>query len=257
MQTNRRNPLVWLLLSCVGAAGGCVGIPGVRICPDPSCMEEELPALADSGAGAARGLEGFPSLGPEDAAVTLVEFTDFQCPYCIRASVTIKELLAEYPRDLRVVVVLVPLPFNRESRPASLAALAAHKQGKFFPFHDRIWEMDGRIDLDELFVIAEGLGLDMERFQQDWASPATSNELARHEALAARFELRGVPQFFVNGEVLRGARPKDTFQEAIDEQLLLARQLRNQGVGSGALHRHLSHEAQNGLYRRYILDGAD
>jgi protein-disulfide isomerase len=84
-------------------------------------------------------LEDSPSMGKADALVTMVEFTDFQCPFCSRASATVRQLQEDYGDKLRLVIKHNALPFHPRARPAAIAAMAAHEQGKFFEYHDKLF----------------------------------------------------------------------------------------------------------------------
>ncbi len=167
---------------------------------------------------------GRPSLGPDDAPITVVEFSDFQCPFCARLAPTMHELVTRHP-DVRVVFRQLPLPNHPVARPAAAATLAAHRQGKFWDMHDALFAMGGRIAADDLERIAEEIGLDMQQFEADRSSAEVEQLIAEDEALAGELGVRGTPGSFVNGMFVGGAQPAETFDEVI---------ARERGAASGS-----------------------
>ena len=167
---------------------------------------------------------------PDQAEVTLVEFTDFQCPYCARAAATVRQLQQKYGRALRVVVKHNPLPFHPMARPAALAALAAGKQGKFWGLHDQMFEHPQELDELHFLKWAKQLGVDVNRFRRDRADPALARQVDDDMAVAESVEARGTPTFFINGRKIVGAQPVDVFSVVIDEELASARAAHRQGT---------------------------
>lgn len=176
--------------------------------------------------------EGRPSLGPEDALVTVVEFSDFQCPYCAKLAPTVHALVQRHP-DVRVVFRQLPLPNHALARPAALAALAAHRQGRFWEMHDALFERGGSFDADDLDQIAEQLGLDMARFAADREDPALEQIVAEDEALARQVGVDGTPASFVNGRFLGGAQPAEAFDASIAQEREAAQALVDAGTPPG------------------------
>lgn len=245
----------WLLAVVAGVvlSSACGGIPGVSVCSEDDSPVKVVDKVTYP--TQALGLKGYPSMGPEDATVTILEFTDFQCPFCYRGAGTLAQVLETYPGKVRLVVVMSPLQFHQQARPAALAALAAHRQGKFFEYQNLIWAQQGRYSEEDLVAMAETAGLDMERWKADAMSDEINQELEQHMALGAQFGVRGVPQFYINGESIRGAQPLEAFQSVIDAQLERADELLNDGVPQAELHARLSDGTLGGLYRAYIIDG--
>ena len=161
--------------------------------------------------------EGRPALGPSDALVTIVEFADFHCPFCAKASKTVRRVMAAFPEDVRVVFRHHPLPMHQRAKPAAAAAMAAHRQGKFWEMHDLIFERDARSD-QALDAIAEELGLDMARYATDKADPAVLAMIDEDTALAKRFGANGTPAFFINGRYLAGARSAAEMRVVVEEE---------------------------------------
>lgn len=160
-----------------------------------------------------------PSKGPADAKVTVVEFSDFQCPYCTRGAKTIEQIVAAYPKDVKVVFKNMPLDFHDQAKPAAKAALAAHKQGKFWEYHDILFA--NQQGLNEAFYVeqAQKLGLNVDKFKADMASPEVEKQLESDIAIAKQNGIEGTPGFFVNGVAVRGAYPFEHFKKIIDRWL--------------------------------------
>jgi protein-disulfide isomerase len=157
-----------------------------------------------------------PWRGAAEGAVTMVVVSDFQCPFCARVDGTLQQLLADYPRDLRMVWFNQPLPFHRAARPAALAALAAHRQGKFWQMHDLLFARQRQLEGAPFDAWAKELGLDIARFRSDRQDAALAEQLDRERAAAQATRANGTPTFFINGKKLQGAQPIEVFREAID-----------------------------------------
>ena len=193
----------------------------------PSAANAELPA----GLPVARiyrvPVAGLPSIGDARALVTIVAFTDYECPYCRRAEATLTQLRQSYGNEVRLVVAEKPLPMHDRARPAALAALAASAQGAFDLMRARLFA--GPIDDAAIAVAASDIGLDAARFDADRAGMA-KEALARAEALAEHLGVRGTPAFFINGRYVVGAQPIEELRSVIDERLTAARALVASGV---------------------------
>ena len=157
-------------------------------------------------------------LGDPKAPITVVEFSDFQCPFCKRGGDTMKDLVEAYPKHVRVAFKHLPLPFHKQAKPASIAALAAGKQGKFWEMHDALFESQSRIAEGEAFFneAAEKLKLDMAKFKKDMKDPKLAEIVDADMALGAKLGVRGTPGFFVNGVQVRGARPLPYFKTLVE-----------------------------------------
>lgn len=166
----------------------------------------------------------------EAAEVTLVEFTDFQCPYCARAASTVRQLQTQYGKSLRVVVKHNPLPFHPMARPAALAAIAANRQGKFWALHDKMFEHPQDLDEGHFLRWARQAGMDLARFRRDRNDAAANRQLSEDIAIAEAVEARGTPTFFVNGRKIVGAQSADVLAVVIDEELAAARTARRKGT---------------------------
>jgi protein-disulfide isomerase len=175
-------------------------------------------------------LEESPTQGSADALVTMVEFTDFQCPFCARANATVKQIQDEYGDKLRLVVKQHPLPIHPRARPAAIAALAAHNQGKFWQYHDKLFANQKTLDDASLETFAKEVGLDVKRWKKDLGDPKLAAIVDRDEKLALSLGAGGTPGFFVNGRFFSGAQPIEVFRAVIDEELRKAQMMVNEGM---------------------------
>ena len=159
-----------------------------------------------------------PTRGHRNAKVTLVVFTDFECPFCAKAAPRIQSLVDKYRGDLRVVFKNQPLPMHDRARVAAKAALAADEQGKFWPMHDALFASRA-LDPVSLEATATELGLDLPRWRAAMAGDAIERRLAADVVDAHRLDVTGTPTFFVNGRRIIGAQPLEVFTAAIEEEL--------------------------------------
>jgi protein-disulfide isomerase len=161
-------------------------------------------------------VDGAPSRGSARASITIVEFADFQCPFCARAELVLRALELTHPGDVRLVFKNLPLPMHRDARIAAKAALAADAQGHFWEFHDRLFaQFGGPLDRSMLERIAADLRLDLARFSRDLDDPAIEARIAKDEKDADVLGVEGVPTFYVNGRRLNGAQPIAVFEAVI------------------------------------------
>ncbi|MCC7387104.1 MAG: thioredoxin domain-containing protein [Deltaproteobacteria bacterium] len=164
-------------------------------------------------------LTSVPVRGDADAPVTIAVFSDYQCPYCRRLERTLAEVEKAYGDQVRIAFVQLPLPFHEHAAAAAKAALAADAQGRFWPFHQRLFAEGATLGPDGLLALAREAGLDLERFQRDLDSPQIAASLEKHQAVAQQLEVRGTPTLFINGRRITGAQPLETLKAAIDEAL--------------------------------------
>jgi len=160
-----------------------------------------------------------PSKGPADARVTIVEFSDFQCPYCARVVATLGQVMARYPEDVRVVYRNFPLGNHSRAGPAAEAALCAEEQGKFWVFHDKLFANPRALSDDQLTAYAEELELDVPAFEQCYSEHRYSEQVANDMRDGRAAGVTGTPAFFINGVSLSGARPATDFYRTIDIEL--------------------------------------
>jgi protein-disulfide isomerase len=184
-------------------------------------------------------LEDSPVKGNAEALVTIVEFSDYQCPFCSRAETTIQQLQKEYGNKLRVVMKQNPLSFHPRARPAALAALAAGEQGKYWQFHERLFANAKALEDTDLENHARELGLDLERWKKDMGNPKLAAIIDRDQALAGKLGANGTPAFFINGRFISGAQPADTFKAIINEELTKAEALVKSGTRPAQVYQTL------------------
>ncbi|MEI9953963.1 MAG: thioredoxin domain-containing protein [Pseudomonadota bacterium] len=168
------------------------------------------PALAASIANGSA-----PSFGPADAKVTVVEFSDFQCPYCSRAATVVDQVKEKYGTKVRFVFRQFPLPMHENARGAAEAALAANAQGKFWQFHDKAFQNQGKLTRDGLEGIAKEAGLDVPAFKKALDSKTFAADVDSDLKLGESVAVNGTPTMFINGA--RVANP--TSFEAISAQI--------------------------------------
>lgn len=157
-----------------------------------------------------------PIKGPENAPITIVEFSDYQCPFCARSEPLIHEALAAYPTQARFVYKHFPLTsIHPNAMPAALAAAAAQQQGKFWEMHELLFANQRALGDEQLREYAQRLNLDMARFDADRQSDAMKQQVQEDTRLAQRVGVRGTPMIFVNGKLLEN-RSLDGFKQIID-----------------------------------------
>ena len=183
-----------------------------------------------------------PSLGPSHAPVTIVMVMDFQCPFCDRAAATLHDLKQQYGERLRLVFHNNPLAFHQRALPAARAALAAHLQGRFWEYHDKLFANTRTLEDPQLERYAEEVGLKISLWSHDLASPRLLEQIEKEQAQATRLGANGTPSFFINGRYLAGAQPAAKFEAVIEHELTAARQLTNRGVSPADLYRELTRD---------------
>jgi protein-disulfide isomerase len=177
------------------------------------------PARPERGKRYAVELGAAPVKGGEDAAITIVEWSDFQCPFCRRVGPTLARLEKEYGDRIRIVFKHLPLPMHTRAPAAHAAAEAAHRQGRFWEMHDRIFSDPSKLADAQLTAYARDIGLDVERFERDRVSAEVRSRIEADVAQAGELGVTGTPSFFINGRFLSGAQPYESFKRVIDEEL--------------------------------------
>jgi protein-disulfide isomerase len=164
--------------------------------------------------------EGFPSLGPEDAPITIVEFSDYQCPFCRRFhDETYRNLLDAYPGQIRFVYRNLPLTsIHPEAFPSAVAAACANEQDAFWPYHDKLFSSD-ELSQDLYVQYATELELDVAAFQECLASDRHNDAINADSEFATNLGINSTPTFFINGLAVVGAQPLNMFQQVIDKEL--------------------------------------
>jgi protein-disulfide isomerase len=163
-----------------------------------------------------------PARGPKDAVVTIVEFSDFQCPYCSRSNQTMHQLMQQYPTQVKWVFRDYPLPIHNEAIPAAEAARCAAEQGKFWEMHDHLFQNQRDLTPPALARYGAELKLDTAKFNACTTSGKHKDAIQKDMAAGNEFGVSGTPAFFINGRFLNGARPIEAFTTIIDEELQFA-----------------------------------
>ena len=195
---------------------------------DQLAAAETERSAADAAAAKARGerlamaTAGLPTRGKADAPVTLVEFSDFQCPYCRLASATVAQLLARYPNDVKLVYAHFPLENHAWAMPAAEAASCAALQSPdaFWTLHDAFFGDQQAFTpanvMDRSRAVLAGTGINLDSWEACTADPATAGRVRQQAALGEASGVTGTPGFFVNGRFVNGNQPMDVFVAAIE-----------------------------------------
>jgi len=161
-----------------------------------------------------------PARGPADAPITIIEFSDYQCPFCRRAEPTLKQVLERYEGKVRFVFRHFPLDrIHPLARGASEAAACADQQGKFWEFHDQLFAENAQLDRAGLDTLAGKTGLDPAAFKLCMDERKTQALVEKDVQAGSAAGVSGTPAFFINGIPLRGAVPAEEFQRIIDDEL--------------------------------------
>jgi protein-disulfide isomerase len=174
----------------------------------PAAVYQKVPLRADD-----------PARGPKDAKLTVVVFSDFQCPFCSRVEPTLKQLEETFPGQLRVVWKHEPLPMHPNALPAALAAEAAREQGKFWPMHEKLFADQRALGPEAYTRYAKELGLDVKKFQAAIDARRGEDRIQADQQLAAQIGASGTPNLFFNCRQLVGAQPFERMKAVADEEL--------------------------------------
>jgi protein-disulfide isomerase len=204
MDTMAKKPTQVVAAAAGGAAAPAAAPP--RRGPDPNRKYEIALGAA-------------PVKGPQNASVTIVEFSDFQCPFCNRVNPTLKKIQSDYGDKVKVAFKHLPLAFHAKAPAAHKAAVAADQQGKFWEMHDKIFANQAEMSPAKYVEWAGELGLDVEKFKKDLASDEIAKQVDADKLEAAKLGVTGTPAFFINGRYLSGAQPFEAFKVIIDDEL--------------------------------------
>ena len=159
-----------------------------------------------------------PVKGPADAPVVMVEFSDFQCPFCAKATPLIDSVLGAYPKEVKFVYKEFPLTMHPNALPASRAALAAQRQGQYWEMHDKLFANQQALQPDNFKQYAQELGMDVAKFEQDMNSPEVQQQIQEDMQLARQSAVNGTPTLFLAGKRVQN-RSLDGIKQMIDEAL--------------------------------------
>jgi protein-disulfide isomerase len=160
-----------------------------------------------------------PSKGPAGAPITIVEFSDYECPFCVKAEPTVKEILDAYPGKIRLVYRDFPLPMHSRAPKAAEAAHCAGDQGKYWEMHARLFASSGKLEPSDLKAYARDVGVDGGKFDQCLDKGEKASEVEKHKKAGEEAGVTGTPAFFINGRMISGAQPAEAFKAIIDKEL--------------------------------------
>lgn len=162
---------------------------------------------------------GSPLLGPQNAPITLVEFSDFQCPYCIRAVTELQAIMQTYPTQVKLIFKQFPLDTHSQAALASVAALAAHRQGKFWAMHDALFAQRGRLSPEIILKAAGDVGLDMNRFSADVNSAEIRKAVEKDRNDGETAGVDSTPTLFIDGQHYNGPLTLAALKPVLDGEL--------------------------------------
>ncbi len=161
--------------------------------------------------------DGYPTWGNKNAPITIVEFSDFQCPFCARAVPTIQRLKKEFgPEKIKIVFRHMPLPNHPRAFPASMAAQCAEDQGKFWEMHDMLFENQQKLEDADFKTYAGKLGMDATKFAECFDKKKHEELINKSRKESESVGIQATPSFVINGALLQGAQPFEKFKEKID-----------------------------------------
>ena len=214
--------------------GGTSGnSPSIAVAPSPTPGAPAAPGAAET---LKVPLDNAPVSGKAEALVTIVEFSDYQCPFCSKANATVKQLQQDYGDKVRVAMKQNPLSFHPFARPAALAALAAGEQGKYWEMHHKLFENATALDDASLEKYAGEVGLNVGKWKEDLKQQKFADTISADQALAGKLGATGTPAFFINGIKITGAQPIGNFKQVIDAELKKAQDLVKTGVAADQVY---------------------
>jgi protein-disulfide isomerase len=161
-----------------------------------------------------------PAKGVDTAPVTIAEFAEFQCPFCQTVNATLQQIEERYKDRVRFVWKHLPLvSIHSHAMDAAVAAEAARNQGKFWEYHDKLFANQKQLEPEDLRRYAQELGMDLARFDREREDPDLKTKVLEDMAQATQLGVRSTPTFFINGRLVSGAMPVETFATIIDEEL--------------------------------------
>ena len=182
-----------------------------------------------------------PQKGPDDALVTIIEFADFQCPYCAQSVEPLHDAMDSYEGDVRLIFKHYPLPGHRAAAPAAYASWAAHQQGDFWFFHDHLFE--DKASIEHIPEYVRERSLDANKFGADMESGGARNDVDADMLAGSKVGVTGTPAFFVNGHLYRGKRDAVSWRKIIEVELDYAKEVVDDGVARADLYEHLMKDA--------------
>jgi protein-disulfide isomerase len=168
-------------------------------------------------------VDSAPVRGPANARITLIEFSDFECPYCSKAAAKIEAVQQAYPRDVKLFYKQYPLSTHPHAQMAAEAAIAAQAQDKFWPMHDQLFANSRRLSTETIDTIAQGLGLDMAKFRSDLKSARLAQAIKKDMADGDKAQVDSTPTVFINGKRFNGPLEMVVLKPILDAELKTAK----------------------------------
>jgi protein-disulfide isomerase len=250
-----------LVLALVGASitllPGALGAQESSV--PPAEPNPDAPTRTKSGKIAASKDPATPALGPASAKVVVVVFSDFQCPVCRRITDATHQIPEEWPGDVRVEFRELPLGIHSNAENAAVAALAAHRQGKFWQMHDVLFANQAALDEANLPGYAKQAGCDEARFRKDYADPKLRQRVRDDAALGAKLGLDSTPSFLMNGKSGVGWASWNAFRGQVDQERQAVNALVAKGTKVPAAREQRAREALTDpaaftAYKTAVLD---
>jgi len=216
----RRSSLALIVVLVIGfAAGLAVGYLSWGT-QDTQAIQANVPAITPTPARVDVPIGSAPTLGPANAPVTIIEFSDYQCPYCKKwTSEVWPQIQKAYPTQVRLVYKDFPLTqLHSEASPAAAAARCANDQGKYWQFHDQLFASNS-LSQQVYDSIATQLNLDVAQWKACISAKKYDNDIVADYSYGQQLGITGTPTFFINGLALVGAQPFSVFKQAIDQEL--------------------------------------
>lgn len=243
-------PLSLVATACIGErrpqaqseAQAAPAAPKLVLAPEE--VDDRLSAMVEGDRAQVLYTETEPLTGAELPLVTIVEFSDFQCPFCGRLAETLEEIAQAHPEDVRLVFKQFPLPMHKDAEPGARAALAAQQQGRFWEMHDKLFENPRTMSESDLHRYASEIGLDLEKFKADLAAPATAEKVEQDLEQGRKLAVRSTPTFFVNGRLVTGAKPAAEIEAIVAEEIALAQKLIEAGSERGEVYARIMKAAK-------------
>lgn len=160
-----------------------------------------------------------PSKGSKNAPIVIVEFTDYQCPFCARARPNLNQAIADYKDEIFYSVRNFPLDFHAQAKKAAEASLCANDQKKYWEYSDKLWENQKALDVANLKKFASELKLDTKQFDECLDSNKYAAEVNQDQQDGMKAGVSGTPAFFINGQMVTGAQPPEAFKKVIESEL--------------------------------------
>lgn len=234
------------VVGCKDKASEAARDPEYAALPGPADVDDRFDAMIKGERLAVPLVPGDVITGAAEPLVTIVEYSDFQCPFCGQFANTLEELVAAYPGDVRVVFRQFPLPMHPDAELGARAAVAAGDQGRFWAMHDLLFEHRSEMKREQVEEHAKALGLDMDAFRAALDDPALAERVAAQKQSGMALGVRGTPSWFANGVYVSGALKPDALTALIERERELGRSLVEAGSKRGEIYARIQHAAAAG-----------